>query len=197
MKIRSTFFTLVGLLLLSPPLFALEPVSILQGESVLRWCASAEEAVYYTNLNVTPKARTRCGALEMLAYCDGLGNKYIGPNDGVPYGYRDCSLGPSIYIERDGTSVDIPAALRAFEIARNGPRSEAVETEPNDSNDLLESIKGIAQLLQGTGLLPAFGAEGSNSNTPTRRSVEQSNSLDDVEQVIRILGILTEMFGSD
>ncbi len=81
-------------------------------QSIVKWCDHDSGHERYASSGITPAGYEPCGELAVVAYCDALGNKYIGPLDNVPFGYKDCKLGPRIYAEKDGQPVDVPALFR-------------------------------------------------------------------------------------
>ncbi|MDC0358467.1 hypothetical protein OAO01_06590 [Oligoflexia bacterium] len=159
---------------------------------VVKWCSSENASIRYTSSNISPQGYAPCGTVQTLAYCDGLGHKFIGSGNDVPHGYVDCSFNNRIYIEKDGTPVDVQAALKDYEASYNSdPMHSKAEVADNDSafasNGLMQALLNLGDRF---GFLEGLSDENLGAGgraTPSKTDPRGKNSPTSFENLENII----------
>ncbi|MCB0334381.1 MAG: hypothetical protein KDD55_12825 [Bdellovibrionales bacterium] len=130
----------------------LHPVKLEKGE-LQKWCAPHDKTqVRFSNLMLEQEGYSRCGSVQTVALCGPLGEKYIGPATDAPPAYKDCQLGPRIYIEKDGVPVDVASVMNTPEERGQEHRDERghsffTDVTPDEGLSATEAFGQIDQVL--------------------------------------------------
>ncbi len=181
---------LLFVLCFTPSLVAetLHPVKLEKG-TLQKWCHTEDQnRVRFSNLLLEQEGYFRCGEIESVALCGPLGEKYIGPALSAPASYKDCGLGPRIYIEKNGVPVDVARVMRTSEdkYPSKGNRNEDDSfTGSNQSfNRLDEAFDQVSK---------ALGGEPQSANRKKPYGVSPGEGLSPTEaygQIDQLLGPL-------
>lgn len=74
------------------------PSKMASADGVSKWCEVGGKKVRFSNTAVP--GYEMCGGLAVRSICDAAGKKIFTRSETLPYGFRDCSEGPRIYIRR-------------------------------------------------------------------------------------------------
>ena len=66
---------------------------------IIKWCESNGTAIRYSSANITVKGFEPCGTLSAQTSCDPAGAKFISRSSETPYSYRDCAVGPRLFVK--------------------------------------------------------------------------------------------------
>lgn len=76
--------------------------SVPVSEHIQKWCKTEVNLVRYSNTEVA--GYQPCGELKTIVVCDASGKKLISSGT-PPYGYKECSTTPRIFVERIGPPI--------------------------------------------------------------------------------------------
>ncbi len=106
---------------------------------IIKWCEINGEKVRYSSANIALEGYEPCGQLAAQKSCDPIGKRYITKGGDSPYSYRDCAVGPRIFIQRHGSDSNLVSADKFSKEPQVSPLS------PEEEKNLKTEIEKLAK----------------------------------------------------
>lgn len=165
-------------------------------QEIIQWCKDGEESkLRYSSASIQPAGYKRCGTLNTQAFCDGLGNRFIGPQVASPHGYQDCKRKDRIYIEKDGATINYKEAKEAWLKSYQGEavQDTAIHTTTEEKQGDFSLQNSMTDLVNGLfsreNKNPQCGAK-SNQSEGEQRTLQ----LPDLNNLDEIVPFITESY---
>ena len=168
-------------------------------QSITKWCKADSAEVLYANAGLAIPGYAPCGEVAAAKSCDPRGARMITPTPTTPSGiYKDCALGPRIYLEKDGRPMklvhDAPASQREHsttEKSTKRKKSASHSAAKDDQNPQLPGslIEMLGKLNFGAAQNPAQGNKKQDQTAPSPfGNLLGGESKDLPQSILRMLG---------